>query len=215
MPKTLEGINAGPFKKTTLVPQPGEQRIAANVEVPVQDLLNNAAYLLRLIAELTSNLEGHTHAIATDTAAGFMAPGDRRQINELLAAIQNHSHSIATTAASGFMSSADKKKLNEIEDGAHKVTAARVENALGVRYGSVVLPGSTIGGNQVKTYRITMPGVKTDDCAALSESVPSAAQFLLGHRTRDGAVEIYVKNLFGDSRTFEGGEVRVVVFSSH
>ena len=212
MPKTLEGINAGPFKKTTVVPQPGEQRIAANVEVPVQDLLNNAAYLLRLIAELTSNLEGHTHAIATDTAAGFMAPGDRQRINELLVAIQNHSHSIATTAAAGFMSSADKTKLNGIESGADKVTRAKVEAALGIKYGELIIPATTLAADQARTFSKSMPGVKFEDSIAISETSSNDTNFNVAYHAAADAVEIRVRNISGASRAYSAG-INFMVFS--
>lgn len=210
MPKTLEGISAGPFKKTTVVPQPGESRKAADIEVAVRDLLNNTVYLLALVAELTTNLKGHNHAVATDTAAGFMSPADRQRLFDLAAAIQSHTHALATTAVAGFMSPADKTKLNAIDANAQTVTRARVLAALGILSAKTRLPDSSFSAGQVKDYKISLPGMTQDDLIFSSQYMANDGQFSLMYHAIDDAVQVFAKNLTSTSKTMTPGEISVM-----
>ena len=209
MPKTIEGVTAQ-FKKTLVVPQPGEQRVIGTLETPIRDLLNNTLNLLSLIVELTTNLEGHTHAIVTDTTPGFMSPTDRQSLSGLATAIQNHAHALATTTTSGFMSASDKTKLNSIESGAQTVTRERIETALGIKYGELVVPATTIGANQTKVFEVNMPGVKFADSVAASEY--GNDKFSVSYHCISDAVQVLVRNRTNSSTAY-AATVNFMVFS--
>ena len=211
MPKTLEGVSTATFKNTTIVPQPGESRKAADIEVPVRDLLNNAAILLRLVTELTASLAGHSHAIATDTTAGFMAPADRQRLLDLASAIQNHSHTLATTTVAGFMSGPDKKKLNEIEANAQVVTRERVLESLGIKTARRTLPESSFSAGQIKEYTINIQGMTPDDVILSSQYMANSGQLAIFYHAIDNAIQIFVKNLSSSSKDFTPGEITVMV----
>lgn len=212
MPKTLQGANRGAFKGRATIPSPGEPRNTKNsIEDPFLALLDDLAFLNAEVLAFLDAIDNHTHPLATSTVAGFMSPGEKDKLAGLSNQLQAHAHALATTEAPGFMSKEQFAKLRDIETGAQKVTRARVDTALQTQYGSVVIPESSYSAGQVKQYSIVMPGVKVDDCTALSDSISGGGLFLVGHRTRAGEVEIYVRNLASTSRTFEGGEVRAVV----
>lgn len=202
MPKTLEAVSSGPLKKITTVPQPGEARKAADIETPVRDLLNNDAFLEALLSAATELIKTHGHDLATDTKAGFMSPGDRQNISGFMAKLDSHGHVIVTTSAPGFMSAADKVKLNGIEVAAQKITRAKVEEALGIKRGSITIPATTIGGGQSEIFYINMDGVKFADSVAASEYSANGGNIVISYHCAEDRVEVRARNLSGSSQSF-------------
>lgn len=205
MPKTLNATNRGQFKGSTTVPQPGEPRVATDIENPIRDLLDNQAFFNAKSGELEKKVDEHNHAAATDEKAGFMSATDKAKLDGLSGGVQNHGHSTATTAAPGFMSAADKVKLNEIEPKAQVITRAKIEAALGIKRGSLVVDGEVIGARQTKLFVVDVPGVRPSDAVAGSEYSSGDYKYLVAYHAIEDAVEIRVHNNTGSSGAFGAG----------
>lgn len=212
MPKTIEGVNTGAFKPTTQVPQPGEARVAADIERVARDAFDNFAFLLAMQATLAQSIAEHGHALASSTVAGFMSPGDKQKLDGLSTQIAAHAHAIATAADPGFMSAADKAKLNGIEAGAHTVTRARAETALGIVRGEFTLPESVFSAGQTKSYSINAEGTKYDAPIVTSETLKSDS-FVMAYHVEGNEIDVRIRNVSSSSKTFPGGTVKYMVFN--
>lgn len=207
MPKTLTGVNRNQFKNSTQVPQPGEPRVAADIETPVRDLLDNQVFLKAEADGATKKLDEHTHAAATTEKNGFLSKEDKAKLDTLTGGVTSHRHGNASVSppSDGFMSAADKQKLNEIEAKAQVITKTRVEAALGIKRGSLVIDPVTIGAHQTKQWVVDMPGVSPNDAIAGSEYQSNDYKYLVGYHAIDDGVEIKVHNNTGSSGTFGAG----------
>lgn len=213
MPKTLQGANKNTFAGQAKVAVNGDDMEALDIEVPVQTLLDDAAYLLAELREVAQALQGHSHSIATADAPGFMSPGDRAAIAGFADALASHRHDNATPQIAGFISSGDKDKLDKIEHGAQVVDSTKVRTALGMLRGRYTIPDGTYGPAEVKTYRRTLQGVTFDHGISASQYSSGDAAFAIYYHAIAGAIEIFVRNNSeSKSRTFSPTEVTYTAF---
>lgn len=212
MPKTLQGANKNTFAGQAKVAVNGDDMEALDIEVPVQTLLDDAAYLLAELRAVAQALQGHGHSLATAEAPGFMSPGDRATIAGFTDALASHRHGNATPEADGFFSKDDKKKLNEVEAKADATSSSRVRTALGMKLVRRSLPESTFAAREVKQYDISVPGVTPDDCLLSSQYMSNAAQFGIFYHVLNDSVQVLVRN-FSDtnSKQFVPGEITFMV----
>lgn len=213
MPKTLQGVNNNAYTGKAQVPATGDDREASNIEVPVQVLLDDAAYLLAKLKDVIGLLETHGHDPASADAAGFMSPTEKAAIYGFGDALASHRHGNATPESDGFFSKGDKIRLNGIEDKAQVVTKTRVVTALGLLYGQITIPESSFSAGQTKGYEKAHEGVKYDAPITASETLKSDA-FLMSYHVENNQVSVKIRNLNSSSKTFPGGTVRYKVDNS-